>query len=620
MARKPVRNNPSSSSAFCLTVELRDKQLAQNLVFTGVYGPTSPAMRSDFFRELEDHKPNTNSPWIVCGDFNLTLHHGERNSQTTDWRWPLQFAHVLADLGLQDMQLRGRKFTWSNSRYRPSMAKLDRFFISADWAMWLPNSTQRTLPNSSSDHCPVVYTAATNFSRSKIFRFENYLLRLDDFKLFVETKWLGRPVAQNPIQLQNKIFLIQKDIQNWVKHNVGKVKQQMKICRDFMAWVDESQERRLLTDLEKRVKALIKKRYSDLSVLEEDIWRQRAKLRWEIHGDKSTKFFHAYASAKKARNMIGGIEQRGRLHTNQRDKARIFREFYMDLMGKQEQVQTVANWSELYPIRKDLDDLSNDITEEEIKMVITSWPNNKAPGPDGLTGEFYKAFMHALLPDLKKVIHTVTTQPVSLAPLNSSYITLLPKTENPTKPQDFRPISLIHSVQKIVSKVLANRLQGKIGQLVHESQTGFIKGRHITEGFVYAQEMLHYSRKNKIPLAIFKADIHKAFDTLGWEFLARVMRELGFNQKWITWIINLVLNGSSQILIDGLLGKKINLQRGVRQGDPLSPFLFIMAMDFVPRWIVKLTSSGALRMPISNMNPCLLYADDALFFVKPTMQ
>ena len=98
------------------------------------------------------------------------------------------------------------------------------------------------------------------------------------------------------------------------------------------------------------------------------------------------------------------------------------------------------------------------------------------------------------------------------------------------------------------------------------------------------------------------------------------MEKLGFPQKWIYWVSSLVLQGSSQIIINGLLGKKITLKRGVRQGDPLAPFIFIIAMDFLPRWMQKLQNNGALRMPIRSMQPSLLYADDVLFFIKPEQQ
>lgn len=92
---------------------------------------------------------------------------------------------------------------------------------------------------------------------------------------------------------------------------------------------------------------------------------------------------------------------------------------------------------------------------------------------------------------------------------------------------------------------------------------------------------------------------------------------MGFPRNWLAWIKNAVLSGTSQIIVNGLVGKKIILKRGVRQGDPISPMLFIMAMDFVTRWFSKLVVTGAWRLPFQDMKPCLLYADDALFFLKP---
>lgn len=170
-----------SQSDFCLTVQLRDTLLNHTIQMTGVYGPTNSSQRTNFFTELKEANPNALNPsqgipWIVCGDFNCTLRREERNSTSSEWRWPLAFSQTVSSLGLRDIYMQGRRFTWANTRQRPAMAKLDRCLISADWSMKFPNSTQRTLPNTSSDHCPVLYTAATNYSRSKIVRFENFWL------------------------------------------------------------------------------------------------------------------------------------------------------------------------------------------------------------------------------------------------------------------------------------------------------------------------------------------------------------------------------------------------------------------------------------------------------------
>lgn len=131
-----------------------------------------------------------------------------------------------------------------------------------------------------------------------------------------------------------------------------------------------------------------------------------------------------------------------------------------------------------------LQHLSEPITQHELTQVIKTMGNNKAPGPDGFTVEFYKAFQHQLIPDLLKVYNNIILDPrATLFPLNDSHIILVPKKQGAIEVSDFRPISLINSVQKIFSKIMANRLQLVIADFVLESQTGFIKGRHITKGF-----------------------------------------------------------------------------------------------------------------------------------------
>lgn len=132
--------------------------------------------------------------------------------------------------------------------------------------------------------------------------------------------------------------------------------------------------------------------------------------------------------------------------------------------------------------------------------------------------------------------------------------------------------------------------------------------------------MLHHAEQHNIPMAIFKSDIHKAFEKVNWEFIIEIMRQMGFPNSWVVWIKRAVLQGTSQVIINGLLGKKIILRRGVRQGDPISLVLFILAMDFLNRWFSKLVQSGAWSLPYHDMKPCLLYADDALLFLKPEIR
>jgi Reverse transcriptase (RNA-dependent DNA polymerase) len=143
---------------------------------------------------------------------------------------------------------------------------------------------------------------------------------------------------------------------------------------------------------------------------------------------------------------------------------------------------------------------------------------NKAPGPDGFIREFIKKFRDILMPDMLNAFNAILVDPEqTLKGMNDSYIVLVPK-KGALEIKDFRPISLIHSMQKCFSKLLANRLQLVMDTLIHPSQTGFLKKRHINERFIYAQELITMATKERAKIALFKADIYKAFDTLSLNF------------------------------------------------------------------------------------------------------
>lgn len=224
------------------------------------------------------------------------------------------------------------------------------------------------------------------------------------FKEYVQHQWISDAPVTHPNQLHEKLERIKAKMATWAKSNVGSIKKQIKVCRQFIGWIDEAQERRALTQLERRTVAIIKKRFHNLAIMEEDMWKQRAKAKWEAQGDKNTRLFHAYASVSKERNNIGEIQINGHTHADQKAKAAIFRDFYKALMGTKVQGNTQLDWASLYPQQTDLTQLQRPIDIQEVRDTILSWPSNKAPGPDGLSGDFYKAFLDTIIQDIYAVI------------------------------------------------------------------------------------------------------------------------------------------------------------------------------------------------------------------------
>ena len=185
--------------------------------------------------------------------------------------------------------------------------------------------------------------------------------------------------------------------------------------------------------------------------------------------------------------------------------------------------------------------------------------------------------------------------------------------------KDYRPISLVHGVIKIFDKVLATRLATELPFLVGNHQSAFIKGRSIHDNFMLVQctaRRLHALRE---PAVMLKMDISKAFDSVQWPFLVEVLKAMGFGPRWVDWIYGLLSTSSTRIMVNGTPGRPILNQIGLRQGDPISPMLFIMIMEPLHHMFELATPRGMLApLAISGMKHRLsMFADDVVFFTKP---
>jgi hypothetical protein len=151
---------------------------------------------------------------------------------------------------------------------------------------------------------------------------------------------------------------------------------------------------------------------------------------------------------------------------------------------------------------------------------------------------------------------------VNFGILNSAYITLLPKRAGADQPKDFRPISLVHSFAKLVTKLLANRLAPKLQQMVSPVQSAFIKGRFIQDNFMLVQQTARFLHQQKQPRILLKLDISKAFDSVSWPFLIEILSHLGFGQIWRDIICGLLYTSTTQVLMNGVPGNPISHRQG----------------------------------------------------------
>jgi hypothetical protein len=213
---------------------------------------------------------------------------------------------------------------------------------------------------------------------------------------------------------------------------------------------------------------------------------------------------------------------------------------------------------------------------------------------------------------------------VDLQAVNNSFITLVPKVNNPTTVNDFRPISLINCVVKIITKLLGDRMQKVIISLVHQNQYGFIRTRTIQDCLAWAFEYIYQCQQSKQEIVIIKLDFTKAFDTIEHSTIIQMMKGFGFNEPLLQWTENIISTATTSVLLNGVPGKLLACKRGVRQGDPMSPILFVMTAELLQCIINKAHHMGLIQMHIPSRGitnfPIIQYADDTILIMQASQR
>ena len=608
---------------FSLTARLIPVESSTHWWITVVYGPLRDVERVQFLEELSRCSDTCLGSWLICGDFNMIYQAQDKNNDRLDFRAMRRFRAFINTAHLQEVLLLGRRFTWTSERERPTPERLDRCLATVDWFQNFPYHCLKPLSSDCSDHCPLLLLLDSALGAKRRFRFESFWTKLPGFLDVVAVAW-SHPVHGDvdPFRvLDIKLRYTARALRSWSTSRIGSVRFQLALAREVVLRFDEAQDFRDLSPQEVALRKAFKLRSLGLASLARTVARQRSRLLFLAEGDANTKFFNLQACHRKRKNKIESLSVDGVQLMSDEAMAFSLFEHYNLILGSSFVRSCRINLGTIGLPVAELSGLEALFTEDEVRAVVMDLPPDKAPGPDGFTGIFFKKAWEIIKGDFMNAFHAFWSQDYrSLQHINDAYMVLLKKKPLPSEIRDYRPISLIHSFSKLITKCLANRLASVLSGLVRNNQSAFIKGRCIHDNFRAVRLSCKELHLKRAPKVLMKIDIAKAFDSVSWTFLLEVLQHMGFGRRWRNWISAVLSTASTKILLNGSPGRRICHARGLRQGDPLSPLLFVLVMEVINRAFCWLDSEGYFE-PLSNagmVQRVSLYADDLVLFVSPS--
>ena len=271
--------------------------------------------------------------------------------------------------------------------------------------------------------------------------------------------------------------------------------------------------------------------------------------------------------------------------------------------------------------------LGHTFTEMEVEKALKQMQPMKSPRPDGFSARFFQQSWSVVRGEVCKTVLDFLNNGIFDSSVNDSYIVLISKIKSPVSVSDFRPISLCNVLYKIIAKVLANRLKIVLPHIISYNQSAFIPGKHITDNIIVAFEAFHTMAtrlKGKQGFMALKLDMSKAYDRVEWDFLEAIMRKMGFSEHWIQLVMKCIRTVTYSVLINGQPHGHIHPSRGIRQGDPLSPYLFLLCAEGLSHLLHKAEherriTSLAIARRGQKINH-LFFANDSVLFCKANAQ
>jgi hypothetical protein len=497
--------------------------------------------------------------------------------------------------------------------------RLDRGLANAEWCSLFPNTNVFNLPIMFGDHAPILVSTESQFRKPKLsFKYENWWAMEEDFQSTAKSAWLSS--ANRPFHARTTNLA--GTLKRWCKKKKP-LNQQLDVIQDHINNIQLQPIQVRNHSLEAKLIAQYEENMTKLT----EFYRQRAKKHWATNGDRNTSFFHNAVIKRRRRNRITAIKDaQGNTYYEPDDIANQFVSYFRNIFRS-----ASANNNDRFSTNTSPPLHSEDFTysvpdKHEIWQILRSMKKNASPGPDGFNVSFYLSAWSWIGDDVTRLIQNFYRTCILPPHLNDTHIALIPKKVVCHLPADFRPISLCNVIYKIISKSLANRLKMHLPDYIHPTQQAFIEGRRISNNIIIAQEITHsfsLSSWNSHDFMI-KIDLAKAFDRVEWHFIAAALERKGLHPHFINLVHACISTPSFSVIINGQSYARFSSSRGIRQGCPLSPSLFVLAVNELSLALQEALQANHLT-GISFGPQCppihsLMFADDLIVCGKAEVQ